>query len=148
MSDLMFDGGYAIDCDALPFIPNGWSYHEEDQLPNRVKGIFTWDPTRVKLRLSKKQRGSRLVVGNNLRRELKSQPILPANALDYLLAHPKLVPDDWKGKAVFFWGTIYRDSDGDPCVRCLYWSGGRWRANYGWLGYDFGPNDPALARAS
>jgi len=35
-----------------------------------------------------------------------------ANVLDYLLAHPELIPEDWKNKYVFFWGTIYRYSSG------------------------------------
>lgn len=59
-------------------------------------------------------------------KELEDQPVLNANVLDFLREHPELIPDEWKGKFTFFWGTIYRHRDGDLYVRCLYWDGGRW----------------------
>ena len=146
---------HAIDCDSPVFIPDGWSVlpDEDDdpnkcQLPNRVKGVFTWDPTSAKLYLPKKQQGDKRIVGNDLRKELKSQPVLPANILDYLLANPHLIPEEYKGKAIFFWGTIYRSSDGHLCVRYLYWHGGRWLWSFSWLAHDFSGIGPALVRAS
>ena len=74
-----------------------------------------------------------LIRGTELREELKGKPVLNANVLDYLLKHPELIPEEWKGKAVFFWGTIYRDSRGNLCVRCLYWDGSRWYWSHNWL---------------
>ncbi len=142
---------HAVDCDASPFVPDGWSVlPDEEQLPNRVKGILTWDPTTAKLYLSKKQQGDKRIVGNDLRKELKSQPVFPANVLDYLLKpeNQHLIPEDWKGKAVFFWGTIYRHSDDRLCVRCLCRHGGAWFWGYGWMGLGFRSNGPALVRAS
>jgi hypothetical protein len=47
---------------------------------------------------------------------------------------------------VFFWGTTYRDSDNNVCVRCLCWHRGGWRWHYGWLASDFLGNDPAAVR--
>ncbi|MCC6934802.1 MAG: hypothetical protein IT406_03905 [Candidatus Yanofskybacteria bacterium] len=138
---------HAIDCDVNPFVPDGWSYREEDQLPGRIRGTWTWDPS-VKLYLSKKQGGDKYIVGNDLRKELKPQSVLPANVLDYLLAHPELIPEDWNGKAIFFWGTIYRNSRGNLYVRCLYWDGGGWDWDYGWLDYGFSGSNPAVVRAS
>ena len=83
------------------------------------------------------------MVGNNLRQELDDQPTLNANVLDYLLAHPELIPEEWKGKAVFFWGTIYRRSDGGLYVRCLYWGGSKWRWHGRWLDNGFNSGNPA-----
>ena len=151
-----FFGGYseikpithAIDCDAPPFVPQGWSVLDADQLPNRVRGIFTWDATRVSLYLSKRQKGDKRIMGNELRKELKNKPTLNANVLDYLLAHPELIPEDWKGRAVFFWGSIYRNSNDYLCVRYLFWGGDRWGWDYGWLGYGFRSVDPVAVRAS
>lgn len=140
---------HAIDCDASPFVPNGWSVLPDgEQLPNRVKGIFTWDSTKAKLYLSKKQSGDKYIVGNDLRKELKSQPVFTANVLDYLLVHPELIPEEYKSKAIFFWGTIYRHSDDYLYVRFLYWDDSMWYWGYRWLDHDFYSRNPALVRAS
>ncbi len=134
---------HLIDLDADPFVPNGWKVEEHQK-----GGQFKWDATKVKLHLSKKQQGGKVLEGNKLREELKGQPVYNANLLDYLLKNPHLIPEEWKSKYVFFWGTVYRGSDGDLCVRCLCWSGGGWRWGYGWLGSDWYGNDPAAVPAS
>lgn len=142
---------HAIDCDATPFIPDGGRVLSEDQLPGRVTGIVTWDPTKTKLYLSKKQKGDKSLVGHDLSKELASQPVFTANVLDYLLKpeNQHLTPEDWKGKAVFFWGTIYRDSCDYLYVRYLAWSGDRWLWNYVyWLDLNFHSSNPAVVRAS
>jgi hypothetical protein len=137
--------------DANPFIPDRWGVlPENEQPPNRVRGIFTWDSTKVKLYLSKKQKGEKCIVGNDLRKELASQPVLNANLLDYLLKpeNQHLIPEDWKGKYIFFWGTIYRHSSDDLCVRCLDWDGDRWYWGFDWLVVSFDSSGPALVLAS
>jgi hypothetical protein len=103
------------------------------------KGQMEWDPVKVSLYLSQRQQNGRTIGGHELRTELKSQPVLNANVLDYLLAHPELIPESWKGKNVYFWGTIYRSPGTYLYVRNLYWDDGRWRWSYdqlvnGWLG--------------
>lgn len=70
-------------------------------------GKFIWGPSRVSLYLSERQK-SGPYAGWQLEDELKDKPVLNANVLDYLLAHPDLIPEDWKGKRVYFWGTIYQ----------------------------------------
>ena len=120
-----------IDCDSAPFIPNGWSVEE-----HKKSGFFKFDPAKISLYLSKKQKkGS--IGGHDLRKELSDKPVMNANILDYLLAHPELIPEEWKGKYIFFWGTIYRLSDGGLYVRCLDWLGSKWDWRYNWLGDDF-----------
>ncbi len=133
---------HLIDCDAAPFPPNGWSMEKHID-----GGQFEWNPTRVKLYLAKSQTPGKLIEGNKLRKELEGQLVLNANVLDYLLKNPELIPDEWKGKAVFFWGTIYRNSNGDLFVRYLRWSGSQWCWNCGWLGGNFDDNDPAAVSA-
>lgn len=138
---------HVIDCDAQPFVPDGWSVEEHQK-----GGAFKWDKETQKdaLYLSKGQAGSKYLEGNKLRKELtdKSTPVLNANALDYLLANPHLIPEEWKGKYVFFWGTVYRDRDGSLYVRCLYWGDGGWDWGSYWLGHGFRGDDPAAVRAS
>jgi len=125
------------DCDANPFIPDGWSVEE-----HKKGGMFKFNPEKISLYLSKKQKkGS--IDGHDLRKELSDKSVMNANFLDYLLAHPELIPEEWKGKYIFFWGTIYRDSYGDLSVRCLHWSGSEWDWHYHWLDHDFRVDDPA-----
>jgi len=133
---------HVINCDANPFIPDGWKVEEHQK-----GGQFKWDAKQVELWLSDGQKKGR-VEGNKLRKEMAKKTPFNANVLDYLLAHPELIPDEWKGKYVFFWGTIYRDSSGDLYVRCLCWRGSRWDWSGGWVGGGWRGRGPAALRAS
>ncbi|MEK7649545.1 MAG: hypothetical protein AAB367_01085 [Patescibacteria group bacterium] len=135
---------HTIDCDANPFIPDGWRVEE-----HRRYGQFEWDPTKVSLHLSPNQQNGKVIEGNKLRRELASVPVLNANVLDYLLANQHLIPEEWKekGKAVFFWGTIYRCLDGHLYVRYLCFNG-RWRGYHFWLDRDWLGDDLAARLAA
>ena len=140
-----------IDCDARPLDPWGLTFPvapESDQLPGRVRGQFVFDPTKIKLHLSSNQQGGQYVKGDTLKVELANEPVLPANVLDFCLANPHLIPKVWKGKAVFFWGTIYRDSRGFLFVRYLYFRGGGWCSGYCRLDDDWSGVNPAALRAS
>jgi len=132
-----------IGCGAQPFCPNGWEVVEH-QKGGKVK----WTKESVQLYLSANQKGGKWIEGDDLRKELAGKPVLNACVLDYLLAHPGLIPEEWKSKFVFFWGTIYRSSDGGLYVRFLYWLGGRWRWGCHWLVYGWGVNGPAALSAS
>jgi len=120
---------HLIDCDVNPFVPDGWKVEQ-----HRKAGQLEWNPERISLYLSKRQKNGGDIGGHDLRKELESQPVLNACVLDYLLANPELIPESWRGKAVFFWGTIYRDAVDRLYVRHLYWYGGGWGWYYYWLG--------------
>lgn len=140
---------YIIDCDADPFVPEGWKVEE-----HRKGGQLEWDPTKVNFHLSENQKDGKVIRGNELRKELASMAVLNANVLDYLLKNPQLIPDEWKKdengntRYIFFWGTIYRHSVGYLCVRCLSFYGGRWRWGYGWVDDDWSDGGPAASFAS
>ncbi|OHA26678.1 MAG: hypothetical protein A3D56_02640 [Candidatus Taylorbacteria bacterium RIFCSPHIGHO2_02_FULL_45_35] len=141
----------AIDCDTPVFIPDGWEVlPEAEQLPNRVKGKFAWNPKEVTLHLANGQKNGKWIEGNKLRKELVKQPVYTAHLLDYLLVteNQHLIPEEWKGKWIFFWGTIYRGRYGNLYVRCLYWCGGRWFWSYYWLDDVWFGAYPAAVRAS
>lgn len=133
---------HLIDCDAAPFIPDGCSVEE-----HKKGGFFKFTPEKLPhekfpLYLSRKQRrGS--IIGNDLRKELNGKPVMNANVLDYLLANPELIPEEWKGKIICFWGTLYRNADNFLFVRFLNWddSGVRW-SRY-WLVNGIGDGDYA-----
>ena len=106
---------HLIDCDADPFVPNGWSVQE-----HRKGGLFRWDPNRVELYLSERQRRGE-VRGDELRKELSGRRVLNANVLDFLLKNKQLIPKKWKKRSIFFWGTIYIDSKRYIVVRSLWY---------------------------
>lgn len=96
------------------------------------------------LYLSGRQENGRCFEGNRLRKELGWRPpVFNANLLDYLLANHQLIPEEWKVKRVFFWGTIYRGVSGDLYIRCLYWDGGRWSWKARCLANHWGVTSPA-----
>ncbi|SRR6266481_265375 len=135
---------HIIDCDAQPFVPDGWSVEEHQK-----GGTWSWDASKAYLYKSPEQlKGS--IEGNKLREKLRkiSTPVLNANVLDYLLANPHLIPEEWKGKYVFFWGTVYRYSSGHLYVRCLCWNDGRWSWSGFWLDLGWDCLGPAAVLAS
>ena len=134
---------YLINCDADPFVPEGLQVEEHTK-----GGQFKWNSTEVEPFLSELQRDGKISGGHDLRKELAGKSVLNANVLDYLLVHKHLIPEEWKDKAVFFWGTIYRYSDGNLYVRYLCWSGGRWHWSCRWLGRGWDADYPAALRAS
>ena len=143
---------HAIDCDADPFNPwekDGWTVEEHQK-----GGTFKWDASQVELYLASGQKNGKVIEGNKLRKELAKKPVLNANVLDYLLKNPHLIPEEWKKdgqgntRYIFFWGTVYRDRDGDLYVRYLCWRDGRWYWSNRWLGSDWGGGYPSALRAS
>ncbi len=140
---------HLIDCDQGPFIPSGWKVEEHQK-----GGAFKFDASQVQFYLDSGQKKGNYIEGNKLRKQLAGKPVLNANVLDYLLKNPQLIPDDWKKdekgntRYIFFWGTIYRHSDGYLYVRYLYWFDGRWQWNDRWLGDDWLGDNPAAVRAS
>ena len=121
--------GHVINCDAAPFVPEGWSVVE-----HKRGGLFAFNSDRIAmLYLSQVQMNGESIGGPELRKELEDKPVMNANVLDFLRKHPCFIPKDWKWKAVSFWGTIYRRSGDILCVRHLYWSGTWWEWGERWL---------------
>jgi hypothetical protein len=136
---------HIINCDADPFIPSGSKVVEHRK---GGQGQLEWNMKKVSLYLSELQKDGKYIEGNKLREELKAMPVLNANVLDYLLAHPRIIPEEWKDESVNFWGTIYLSPDGHLSVRCLRWFGGQWHWDWNWLIHSFGSGGPAVVRAS
>ncbi len=147
--NLQIIGTHEIDTDQIPNLPfNGVTIEH-----HRKSGKLILDFSKIGFYLSQKQKiGS--FSGHELRKELKSKKVLNACVLDYLLANPHLIPEEWKKDSegntryIFFWGTIFRDSDGLLCVRCLYFESGEWRTSDYWLDGDFNAVDPAAVSVS
>ena len=136
---------HVIDMDVTPCIPNGLRIDPKDQPQKQVRGQVEWSPEKFQPYLSKDQTtGKKWIGGHDLRKELEGQLPYNANLLDYLLAHPELIPEELKGKATCFWGTIYRDSLDYLCVRYLYFYDESWISYCYYLDYYFfGSRNPA-----
>ena len=138
-----------INCNVNPYIPDGWKVEE-----HRKGGELEFDPAKVVLYLDADQKDGRTIVGNELRKRLADKPVMNACVLDFLLANTNLIPEAWKQdesgntRYIYFWGTVYRSSDGNLYVRCLYWNDGQWNWNYNWLDNEFDDQNPAAVSAS
>lgn len=99
--------------------------------------------------------------GNDIKKYV-SNPLCD-DVLDYFLDHPEEIPESWKGKLIFFWGTIYGQQKTEPLVvagtneegqpekyvrpfryeekfvRCLLFYGGKWTCDFLSLRDEFGP---------
>jgi hypothetical protein len=136
-------GNHEIDTSRTPNLPFDGVTIEEHQ----KSGKMILDLSKINLYLSEEQKtGS--IGGYKLRKELKGKKVMNACVLDYLLDNPHLIPEEWKSRAVFFWGTIFRDSDDGLCVRYLVWRNGEWQAHCGWIEHDFDGSGPAAVFAS
>jgi hypothetical protein len=137
-SSIPSPGKLVVDLDADPFLPEDWQKVERHSkggkvtIANRAGQLYLNDQL-VELYLSESQKDGLTIKGHDLGRELKAKSVLNASVLDFLLAHSNLIPESWKGQFVFFWGTEYCDADGNPGVRFLRWSDGRWFWGFCWL---------------
>jgi len=133
-----------IDLDAEPFIPEGWTvpkgFHQKG-------GQFAFDPAQMKLYIDAGQQNGKSIPGTQLHQKLADVPVMNANMLDWYLANRQHIPEEWKGKHIFFWGTIYRNCYG-RCVRYLSWRSGWWGWGGLWFGTGWVANYPALVRTS
>jgi hypothetical protein len=136
---------HVIDCDVDPLVPSAWKWKMES---HEKGGELEWDPTKIKLYLDEGQKNGKTIIGSELQKKLADKPVLNANVLDYLLANPHLIPEEWKSKYIFFWGTVYRNPDGRLYVRYLGWFGDRWLWYSYWLGLGWGSCHSAALRAS
>lgn len=129
-----------INLDANPFAPYGW-----DVVEHRRAGMLLWNVSLLSLHLEVEQQNGKWIKGDLLYERLRSKRVWNANVLDHWLRHPGCIPEECRGKWVFFWGTIYRNRFGEHYVRCLDWSLGH-RTSYGFfLGHGWSENDPAAS---
>ena len=132
-------GNHEVNTDAIPSLPFDGATIEF----HKKGGIIKLNPSAIVLHLSENQKDGKVIQGYELHKELKKMPVLSACVLDYLLVNPHLIPEEWKGKYIYFWGTIFRDPNGDLYVRCLFWRGGKWQSDCNWLGHVWDGDSPA-----
>jgi hypothetical protein len=79
------------------------------------------------------QRDGKISQGKKFRKELNEKQMLNACILDALRTNPQLIPDEWKTGFTHFEGTVFCNAHDCLCVESLYWDGGKWDLDYGWL---------------
>lgn len=140
-----------LDCDDTdPFGGNARQVILNEQIRSRVKGRWTFGLSKIKFHLDPGQQNGKTIRGHVLKKRLAGQPVLPAQALCYLLGLPaELVPDPWKQNDVCFWGSIFRmihevTGSHGQYVLCSHWSreDGRFYHHARSLDDDFGEGDP------
>lgn len=119
----------------------GWVLVEK-----RPDGLYV-DGRKVMLFLSERQEKGQTIRGYELRYALTGKPVLNATLADALYENQHLVPEDWQGKVVYFWGTRFSGRGGDGCVRCLFFGVGAWRRDCRRLGGDWDSGGPAAVLA-
>jgi len=110
------------------FIGKDWAVAE-----NREVIPENWGPKCTRL-VSNLKSGETSVIGEEVLKRFATQPLLGARAFQYYWNNQQDIPEDWKGKLVFFDATILRDPDGSLYSLYLRWHGGRWDWNARWLG--------------
>lgn len=120
---------------------------------NKLMGKIEWEPAKFEFHLEPEQTTG-YIIGKKLRKRLEGKPVVNAAFMDYLAAHPDLVPDSWKkdkqgrNRYIYAWGTIFRNSDDNLCVRYWCWNDGALQSFYRWLDVGWDDQDPALSLAS
>jgi hypothetical protein len=132
------------DLAAAPYVPDGWKV--EEHRPGRS---WKFNAQEIGLYLEEAQQGG-TIIGHDLREKLADRPVFNANLLDWLLQEENqhLIPEEWKGEYVFFWGTIYRGCDRHLNVRHLHWNAVQWFWSWLWLDHHWDESSPAAVPAS
>jgi hypothetical protein len=117
---------HIINCDIKPSTSGNYQVME-----HRQNGQWEWNSDNVFLYAID---ADIMVEGHDLYDDLINKPCLNACVLDYLLIHPKLIPQDWKGISIDFWGTIYENEQKKFFVRRLFCFLGNWKDKYIYLG--------------
>lgn len=141
------------------FIGQGWTIWrgpangdgltgQEDQ-DNRSLALTEIDLTKVQLVTMLKPNETSIKGDEKFKRLKRAKHIcLDAKAFQTLWENQDRIPEEWKGKYIFFDGTVLRNPDGYRCVLYLYFGGGRWHWNCHWLDNDWYSDSPSAVLAS
>lgn len=110
---------------------------------NKTFGKIEWKPEDFDLYLSEEQKTG-YITGHTLREKLKDEPVMNLAMAQFFLDNPKLYPEAWKGKWIYFWGTIVQHSDGYLRVPYLIGRGDLVVLSWYWLAYYWHSHYPAL----
>jgi hypothetical protein len=102
-----------IDCDTNPLWPE--HEHASDITTHKRDGQRMWMPEKVTLWTTS------FMQGDEVRRAMEEKAVLNACVLNCLLVNQHLIPEGWRNKHIFFYGTMYLHADFGRVVRGLSW---------------------------
>ncbi len=131
--------------DLMALLGGGWSIEEQD---SNALALTEIDLSKIELTLTLKEGESSVNGEENLRRLKNTGNIrLDAKVFETLRQNKKMIPESWKGKYVYFHGTVLRNPRGHRCVLYLYRNDGKWYWNYDWLDNDWNGRSPSAVLA-
>lgn len=125
---------HIIDCDTIPECPREYEVFEHNKI-----GQLEFDYTKIQLYIISDQTTPDGLPGYIIWEQLKGKLTLNVNVLRYLLDNPEIIPIQWRGKIICFWGTIFCDTyNNNHMVYCLHvgLDGSVWWDER-WIGYRF-----------
>lgn len=131
--------------DPAKFIGKGWSIAEQDE---RSLVLSEVNLRNIRLETMLKDGEGSVQGEEKLRRLKKSGHIrLDAKVFYALWENKSLIPESWKGKTIYFDGTILQNPDGNRYVLYLFWSGDEWRWYCLWLKRGWYGDNPSAVLA-
>jgi len=110
-----------------------WKIDEQDERSLALTEVNLAD---IRLETALKESDNGRVTGEEKLRRLKAMGCirLDAGVLRAFWENKDLIPESWKGKLVYFDGTILRNSHDIRCALYVYWYDDEWRWGYYFLG--------------
>lgn len=146
---------HLVDLGVEPLLSEGWEVEEHQKgkqakLELKDENLYL-DGNRLYFYLSKQQQRGRSIGGNTfLTEDLVNKNVINVNLLHYLRVNQYLIPESWKfdsygnKRCIHFCGTIYRHSDGNLALPCLYWDSSKWEWSFSSLDSTFQSSDQAI----
>jgi len=127
------------------FVGKGWTIDEQDERSLQLTEI---DLSAVLLEHMLRPEDNGLVQGEEKLKRLKKagHVRLDAAVFKALWDNQHLIPESWKGKYVYFDGTVLRSPDGSRRVLC-FCVGSRWGWRCSWLGHYWNDGCPSAVLA-
>jgi hypothetical protein len=105
--------------DPVAFIAPYWKIESD------CERLEHWDPAKTCV-TSALRPGEKTVTGKETKERLVGKPLLGARAFLYSWNNKEKIPEEWKGKIVFFDAAVLQSPCGDRYSLCLYWNVSEW----------------------
>ena len=125
---------HKINCDEEPVI----NFPLVGLYENRKDGILIYNPEKLKIYISKGQKGRKQMYLEDILKDFRKEPFHGFNAkvLEYLLENPGLIPEEFKRRDRFdrrryflFPETEFKNFDGVALIKTLFWKENKWETD-------------------
>lgn len=90
-------------------------------------GTITWDKEKYKDAFYLAPGQTEGLTREEIVEHFRQEKILNATVFDYLLDNKDEIPHEWKGKKIYFWGTVFGIPNGRQGVRYLEFEDDEWK---------------------